>query len=328
MNKTYHPGCRHQPHTELNAHDGDIVEGPGDGYVMVIDLHREQGHDTSQKVEKEDLSLIALVGDSLLLSEEVHQHLWGRDWGETDVYDCPVSQQKIHGCVEPGIRGHCEHGEVVSHDSGGTDQQEHQKQEELELLSLGELQDKFWFTWEIPWFHGIFSIHLKKTHQESDALLLRSSLKLSVQVSMMDFHAQIIIPGADLMVLSLESSLVGSEIYIHQGLPRRLSGKESACQCRRHRRGGFNPCVGKIPRRRKWPSTPVFLPEKSHRQRSLAGHSPWGQKESDMIEQLNTNTSIYSQDSLTLSRDIWDLPFKDSVLSTGGKTLGVQQTCS
>ena len=39
--------------------------------------------------------------------------------------------------------GHCEHGEVVSHDSGGTDQQEHQKQEELELLSLGELQDKF-----------------------------------------------------------------------------------------------------------------------------------------------------------------------------------------
>ena len=79
MNKTYHPGCHHQPHTELNAHDGDIVEGPGDGYVMVIDLHREQGHDTSQKVEKEDLSLIALVGDSLLLSEEVHQHLWGRD---------------------------------------------------------------------------------------------------------------------------------------------------------------------------------------------------------------------------------------------------------
>ena len=39
--------------------------------------------------------------------------------------------------------GHCEHGEVVSHDSGCADQQEHQKQEELELLSLGELQDKF-----------------------------------------------------------------------------------------------------------------------------------------------------------------------------------------
>ena len=41
------------------------------------------------------------------------------------------------------------------------------------------------------------------------------------------------------------------------GLPRRLSGKESACQCRRH---GFNPWVGKIPWRRKWQLTLVFLP--------------------------------------------------------------------
>ena len=90
----------------------------------------------------------------------------------------------------------------------------------------------------------------------------------------MDFHVQIIIPGADLMVLSLESSLVGSGIYIHQGLPRRLSGKEPTCQCMRHRRGGFNPCFGKIPKRRKWQSTPVFLPENSRGQRSLAGHSP------------------------------------------------------
>ena len=41
---------------------------------------------------------------------------------------------------------------------------------------------------------------------------------------------------------------------------------------------GFNPLVRKIPWRRKWPSTPVFLPGKSHGQRSLAGHSPWGRK--------------------------------------------------
>ena len=31
--------------------------------------------------------------------------------------------------------------------------------------------------------------------------------------------------------------------------------------------------------RRKWQSTPVFLPGKSHGQRSLAGYSPWGRKE-------------------------------------------------
>ena len=58
-------------------------------------------------------------------------------------------------------------------------------------------------------------------------------------------------------------------------LPWWLSGKESACQCRRC---GFNPWVGKMPWRRKWLPTPVFLPEKSHGQRSLAGYSPWGCK--------------------------------------------------
>ena len=38
----------------------------------------------------------------------------------------------------------------------------------------------------------------------------------------------------------------------------------------------FNPWVQKIPWRRKWQSTPVFLPEKFHGQRSLRGYSPWG----------------------------------------------------
>ena len=55
------------------------------------------------------------------------------------------------------------------------------------------------------------------------------------------------------------------------GLPRWLSGKEPACQCRRHKRCGFNPWVGKIPWRRARHPTPVFLPGKSHGQRSLVG---------------------------------------------------------
>ena len=54
------------------------------------------------------------------------------------------------------------------------------------------------------------------------------------------------------------------------------SGKEPACQCRRHKRHEFNPCVRKIPWRRKWQSTPVFLPGKSHGQRSLAGYTVHG----------------------------------------------------
>ena len=57
-----------------------------------------------------------------------------------------------------------------------------------------------------------------------------------------------------------------------KGLPWWLSGKESACQCRRP---WFNPWVRKIPWRRKWQPTLVFLPGKSHGQRSMAGYSPW-----------------------------------------------------
>ena len=47
---------------------------------------------------------------------------------------------------------------------------------------------------------------------------------------------------------------------------------------------GFDPCVRKMPWRREWLSTPVFLPGQSHRQRRLAGYSPWGHKESDTTE--------------------------------------------
>ena len=55
--------------------------------------------------------------------------------------------------------------------------------------------------------------------------------------------------------------------------PWRFSGKESTCQCRGL---GFNPWIGKIPCRRKWQPTPVFLPGESHGQRSLVGYSWWG----------------------------------------------------
>ena len=60
--------------------------------------------------------------------------------------------------------------------------------------------------------------------------------------------------------------------------------KEFACQHRRPRRCGFDPWVRKITWRRKWQPDPVFLPGKSHGQRSLVGYSPWGRKEVDMTE--------------------------------------------
>ena len=60
-------------------------------------------------------------------------------------------------------------------------------------------------------------------------------------------------------------------------------------QCRRP---GFDLWVGKILWRRKWLPIQVFLPGKFHRQRSLAGYSPWGCKELDMTERL-THTFFF-----------------------------------
>ena len=59
------------------------------------------------------------------------------------------------------------------------------------------------------------------------------------------------------------------------GLPWWLSGKESACQCKKR---GFEPWVRMIPWKRKWQHTLVFLPGGSRGQRSLAGYSPWCHK--------------------------------------------------
>ena len=52
------------------------------------------------------------------------------------------------------------------------------------------------------------------------------------------------------------------------GFPGGASSKEPACQCRRQRRQGFGPRFGKIPWRREWHPTPVFLP----------GESPWAEE--------------------------------------------------
>ena len=60
--------------------------------------------------------------------------------------------------------------------------------------------------------------------------------------------------------------------------------KEPACQCRGCKRWGFETWAGKIPCRRTWKPTLIFLPGESHGQRSLMGSSSWGHKESDTTE--------------------------------------------
>ena len=64
-------------------------------------------------------------------------------------------------------------------------------------------------------------------------------------------------------------------------------GSDGKSVCLRCGRPGLDPWVGKIPWRRRWQSTPVLLPGKSHGQRSLVGYSPWGRKELDTTERLH-----------------------------------------
>ena len=91
------------------------------------------------------------------------------------------------------------------------------------------------------------------------------------------------------------------------GLPRWCRVKEPACQYR-SKRCGFNPWVRKIPWRRAWQPTPVFLPGESRGQRSLVGYSPCCRKESDTTERLHFYLSIFNTVCTTTTRnkDIMD----------------------
>ena len=98
--------------------------------------------------------------------------------------------------------------------------------------------------------------------------------------------------GLFVFLLAFENSVFSRCIFFIW-LPRWLSGKESAYQCRRHRRLRLDPGVEKILWKRKWQLTPVFLPGKSCRQRSLMCYSPWGRKESDTTELLSMRAKFF-----------------------------------
>ena len=71
-------------------------------------------------------------------------------------------------------------------------------------------------------------------------------------------------------------------LFVH--VPKWLRQSSICLQCRRP---VFHPWVGKIPWRRKWQPTLVFLPGESHGQRNLVGYITWSRKELDTTEQLH-----------------------------------------
>ena len=89
------------------------------------------------------------------------------------------------------------------------------------------------------------------------------------------------------------------------GLSRWCSGKEPAYQYKRCRRPGLDLWVRKIPWRRKWHPTPVFLPGKSHGDRSLVIYGPQGLKELDSTEHACPLSRSNIQIILTCSSGVW-----------------------
>ena len=102
-------------------------------------------------------------------------------------------------------------------------------------------------------------------------------------------------------------------------------GKESAYQYRRYWRHRFDAWVRKSPWRRKWQPTPVFLPGKSHGQKSLTGYSPWGRKEPDTTEPPSTHILLlWSAGSRAGSQYLW---FTDSVAPRHVKSSATHVPC-
>ena len=104
---------------------------------------------------------------------------------------------------------------------------------------------------------------------------------------------------ANVEPVTLSSWIEGNHVT-GKGLPYSSYSKESACSA--GDLGSF-PESGRFPWRRKWLPTPVFLPEKSHGQRSLVGYSPWDCKESDTTEWVTNTHNREGQTCVMKQRD-------------------------
>ena len=91
--------------------------------------------------------------------------------------------------------------------------------------------------------------------------------------------------------------------FLHCGLPRWCSGKQSACHSRRLQRHGFDPWLWKIPWSRKWQPTPVFLP----------GESPWTE-EPGWLQSMGSQT--VGQNWTTKHSIVWVKFLKNGVYKT------------
>ena len=112
-------------------------------------------------------------------------------------------------------------------------------------------------------------VHLRKAYSVSNSSL-NYFLKLSYQITVL-FHWK-------------NKTVTGTELMNPYSLSNGSEGKECTSIAGGPGDKVLIPGLGRSPAGGKWQPSPVFLPEKSHGQRSLAGYSPWGHKKSDITE--------------------------------------------
>ena len=107
------------------------------------------------------------------------------------------------------------------------------------------------------------------------------------------------VPRVAIQVIWKDLNMLGIKV---SGLPWWLRQWRTCLQCWRP---GFDPWVRKIPWRREWLLSPLFLPRESHEQRSLLGFSPWNHKELDITGWLTHIKVITSVHLLILA--VWEM---------------------
>ena len=110
-------------------------------------------------------------------------------------------------------------------------------------------------------------------------------------------HSGIVYSSRDMEAtsVSIKSGMNKDYAVYMQGFPGGASCKEPACQYRNHKRRGFDPWVRKIPWKRAWQLTPVFMPEESSGQRSLWALVHRVAKSQTQLTSLSTHTQhIYT----------------------------------
>ena len=113
------------------------------GHVPVIRHHcKKEVVKTAKKYEKIHLGNALHIGDGLLLSMHVHQHLWNCDSGKGNVREGQVAEEEVHGGVKARVQPDEQDDEQVAQHRGQVNAQEQGKEHTLLLWPDGEPQEE------------------------------------------------------------------------------------------------------------------------------------------------------------------------------------------